>query len=117
MLVALLVVALVLLTGVSVREPPEAHGRRPMGGGHRPRGGPAVEGEEVAEDDHPTDPFGRTVVADDQADGDPSDQDEDASPDLEVAELDPPTVALPNAATGRGRGSQLEMKLGPTVGK
>ena len=116
-LVALLVVALVLLTGVSVRGAAGGFMGAARWAVATARGGPAVEGEEVAEDDHPTDPFGRTVVADDQGDGDPSDQDEDAGPDLVVAELDPPTVALPDAATRPGRGSQLEMKLGPTVGE
>jgi S-DNA-T family DNA segregation ATPase FtsK/SpoIIIE len=117
-LVALLVVALVLLTGVSVRGAAGGAMRAARWAVAAARGGPVVDGEGVSEDDQPTDPFGRAVVTDDEGDGALSDlDDDDTGPDVVIAEPSPPSVALPDAATRPGRGSQLEMKLGPSVGE
>jgi S-DNA-T family DNA segregation ATPase FtsK/SpoIIIE len=117
-LVALLVVALVLLTGVSVRGAAGGAMRAARWAVAAARGGPVVDGEGVSEDDEPTDPFGRAVVTDDEGDGALSDlEGDDAGPGVVLAEPDPPAVALPDAATRPGRGSQLEMRLGPSVGE
>ncbi|HWD51916.1 MAG TPA: DNA translocase FtsK, partial [Acidimicrobiales bacterium] len=129
-LVAVMVVALVLFTGVSVRT--AAHGMAVAAGWayDLARGGPegrskAVEAD--ADDEHPTDPFGRIVP-----DGDPSQvAAEGPDPDMGVVpEVALPVVAgladpasgppdpltLPDAAVKAGTGSQLEMKLGAGAG-
>jgi S-DNA-T family DNA segregation ATPase FtsK/SpoIIIE len=133
-LVAVMVVALVLFTGVSVRT--AAHGVTVAArwafdlarGG--PEGRPTATAAEV-EDEHPTDPFGRAVAG-----GDPTLVDvEGPDPDMRVvpevalpvgagvqgdpvagSSGPPDPINLPDAAVRAGKGSQLEMKLGPGAG-
>ncbi len=125
-LVAVIVVALVLLTGVSLRQ--AAHGvavacRWALDAA---RGG-ADGGSTGADGGPPTDPFGRAVPGPAAVVAGP---DPDMGPVPEVAlpttavDLDPvpdpgppdPSV-LPEEATRAGTGAQLEMKLGPSVGE
>jgi DNA segregation ATPase FtsK/SpoIIIE, S-DNA-T family len=130
-LVAVMVVALVLFTGVSVRT--AAHGLAVAArwAYDTARGGPegrtkAVEAN--VDDEHPTDPFGRAVT-----DGDPTkpmaegpDPDMGVVPEvaLPVGALaqvgpvagPPDPLSLPDAAVKAGTGSQLEMKLGAGAG-
>ncbi len=76
------------------------------------RGGPDEDPEDgIDDDDQPTDPFGRAVKAPEVV----------ADPPVAEAELDPiiadpEPVLVPAAPTQPVKGSQLEMKLGPTVG-
>ena len=130
-LVALAVVAMVLFTGVSIRS---ATGGivaavRWSAAVARDRAGldqDEDEDEEVEEEDEPTDPFGRRVasaapaVFEDEVDEDDGIYEEVEEPDdaeeAEDPEDEPEPVLLPEAATRPGSGSQLEMKLGPTVG-
>jgi S-DNA-T family DNA segregation ATPase FtsK/SpoIIIE len=123
-LMALLVVAMVLFTGVSVRSAARGLVRAT-------RWTAAVAGESLnsdpdgdeADDEHPTDPFGRRVgpldprpsttpplmVDEDDVDEVPVDEAE-----LESDPVEPVLVADPAARTGPV--PQIEMKLGPTVG-
>jgi S-DNA-T family DNA segregation ATPase FtsK/SpoIIIE len=118
-LVAVLAVAMIVLTGVSVRSAAGAVVRMAKWAGSAARGesrrtvvaGPVHE-------DPPTDPFGRAV-----GDGAAAVAQAPAAPvgaepvDPIVADPEPAgPVPLPDAATRPGRGSQLEMKLGPAVG-
>jgi S-DNA-T family DNA segregation ATPase FtsK/SpoIIIE len=131
-LVALLVVAMVLFTGVSVRT--AAHGVAVAGRWvfDVARGDPAERAErrhlgpELR--DEPTDPFGRAVSGGGSAatgpDPDMGVVPEVALPVTAAIELGPDPVAdppappaLPVEATRPGKGDQLEMKLGPTVGE
>jgi len=123
-LVALVVVALILFTGVSIRSAAGAVVRMARWAAEAARGrtgGPAADGAE--ETDHPTDPFGRavaagggaqpalTVPAADPVVADPVGTD----PVVDVPESAGP-VQLLEAATRPGKGEQLEMKLGPAIG-
>ena len=116
-LVALLVVALVLLTGVSVRAaaggacapsdgrwPPPGAGRR-----WKARRSPRTTSPPI--------PSVAAVVPDDD-DGAPFDVDgDDAGADSVTADPDPEMAdRCPDAATRASHGSPLEMRLGPTVG-
>jgi DNA segregation ATPase FtsK/SpoIIIE, S-DNA-T family len=128
-LVALLIVAMILFTGVSVGSAASS-----VLGGFRwaaaaARGGQAEEGDEVDDDDHPTDPFGRTlrsrrgarsapVVDEEEEDEELEDEYEDEDEELEE-EVDPVVAVaepVPPAAAA-APGEQLEMKLGPAVGE
>ena len=92
-LVALLVVALVLLTGVSVRGAAGGAVRATRWAVAAARGGPVAEDEGVSEDDEPTDPFGRAVAADDDDDARRSSGGDEEESGLEsTAEPDPPAV-------------------------
>ena len=134
-LVALLIVAMILFTGVSVGSAASS-----VLGGFRwaaaaARGGQAEEGDEVDDDDHPTDPFGRTLrsrrgarsapvddvdeeedeeLVDEELEDEYEDEDEEleeeVDPVVAVAEPVPPAAAA-------APGEQLEMKLGPAVGE
>ena len=112
-LVALLVVALILFTGVSIKSAAGALVRAARWSAAAARGGSGSDAEaQAGEDDHPTDPFGRVVPA---AISEPPDDPIVADPvvaDPEPAEA----VRLPEAATRPGKGSQLEMNLGPSIG-
>ncbi len=132
-LVAVLVVAMVLFTGVSVRTAARGVAVACRWAVDTARGGP--EGRDIrtgaaAEDDHPTDPFGRAVtghqptVPFEGPDPDMAVTPEVALPVTAAADLDPlpepgppDPAALPEEATKAGRGAQLEMKLGPSVGE
>jgi DNA segregation ATPase FtsK/SpoIIIE, S-DNA-T family len=128
-LVAVLVVAMVLLTGVSVRT--AAHGVAVAGrwAVDVARGGPEGRSPRSGADDgSPTDPFGRAVPAEEPTlpvegpDPDMVPTPEVSLPTTAVVELDPvpgppDPVALPDEATKVGQGAQLEMKLGPSVGE
>jgi S-DNA-T family DNA segregation ATPase FtsK/SpoIIIE len=118
-LVALLVVAMVLFTGVSVRSAAGAVARAARWGASVARGGPERDTKGVLDDeDNPTDPFGRVVKEKDGAGAPvaaPAVEDPEVDPIVADPELSEP-VLLPEAATRPGKGSQLEMKLGPTVG-
>ncbi len=125
-LVALVVVSLVLFTGVSVRTAAGALARGARRAAEAARGGSRAPGEEgIEEDDHPTDPFGRTVAAgggtEDVPDtaealaalGDP----EEPDPGGWEHEVEHEPNPMPPEATRPGTGEQLEMRLGHTVGE
>jgi S-DNA-T family DNA segregation ATPase FtsK/SpoIIIE len=118
-LVAVLVVSLVLFTGVSIRSAAGALTRAARWAVAVARGG--ADGDEevgLEDDDHPTDPFGRAVAAAaESAAADPPELDPIVADPI-VAAPDPSDLvapALPDAATP-GKGSQLELKLGPSAG-
>jgi S-DNA-T family DNA segregation ATPase FtsK/SpoIIIE len=122
-LMAMLVAAMVLFTGVSVSSAVGAAVRATRWSAALARGGSPSEDEAEEEDeDEPTDPFGRAVSARtkeaaDEADEGAEPPSDEVVADPVVAEPEPPDPeALPEAATRPGRGAQLEMKLGPTVG-
>jgi len=127
-LVAVLVVAMVLFTGVSIHTAARAVARAVAWTVAAARGS-ADDDDGVLDDDHPTDPFGRSVRS--------------GPPDLEVAAAPVPTeppepddgmddgaddgvvdslgddavvVPAPDLPLKPVHGSQLEMKLGPSVG-
>ncbi|MBF6555983.1 MAG: DNA translocase FtsK 4TM domain-containing protein [Acidimicrobiales bacterium] len=119
-LVAMLVAAMVLFTGVSVSSAVGAAVRATRWSAALARGGSPGEDEE-ADEDEPTDPFGRAVsTRTDEA----AEEEEEAEPPFDevvadpvVSDPEPPDPeALPEVATRPGKGAQLEMKLGPTVG-
>jgi S-DNA-T family DNA segregation ATPase FtsK/SpoIIIE len=119
-LVALLVVAMVVLTGISVRSAAGAMVRSVRWGASVAQGGTRAEVAGAVHDDPPTDPFGRAVpppAAEPPDVVEPAVADPVAEVDPIVADPEPPEpTLLPEAATRPGKGSQLEMKLGPTVG-
>jgi DNA segregation ATPase FtsK/SpoIIIE, S-DNA-T family len=122
-LLAVVVVAMIVLTGVSVSTAAAGAvgavrwGVKVASGGDRRPG----EGDPDV-DEHPTDPFGRTTAT---ADPEPvvdlvpshvSEPEEDESPEVSAADpvvdpIEPPPTAPASA------GTPLEMKLGPTVGE
>jgi S-DNA-T family DNA segregation ATPase FtsK/SpoIIIE len=117
-LVAVLVVSLVLFTGVSIRSAAGALTRAARWAAVVARGGADRDVEvDLEEDDHPTDPFGRAVAAAaEPAEAVPPELDPIVADPI-VADPEPLAPALlPDAATRPGKGSQLELKLGPTVG-
>jgi DNA segregation ATPase FtsK/SpoIIIE, S-DNA-T family len=139
-LVVLLIVAMILFTGVSVGSAASS-----VLGGFRwaaaaARGGEAEEGDEVEDDDHPTDPFGRTLrsrrgarsaliedVDEEDEDEEDDEEEEELEDEYEEEELEDevdPVVAAPPAPPAAlsdtavaAPGEQLEMKLGPAVGE
>ena len=137
-LIAVMVVAMVLFTGVSVKT--AAHGVRVAArwAFDVARGGPEGRSGRVetdANDDQPTDPFGRAISGGDEAEVNEGNAARNPDPEMAVVPqvalpvaadsvLDPmdgsggpPDVAtLPEAATKAGKASQLEMKLGPGAG-
>ena len=125
-LVAVIVVALVLLTGVSLRRAAHGVAVAVRWGRDAARGGP----DRAVEDDRdPTDPFGRAVpgagaVVAAGPDPDMGPVPEVALPTTAAVELDPvpdpgppDPATLPEEATRAGSGAQLAMKLGPSVGE
>ncbi len=132
-LVALAVVAMVLFTGVSIRAATGGIVGAVRWSAAMARDRTALDDEEldeeIDEEDEPTDPFGRRVVApavaplvlededEDEVDDEDEDEDEDDEwEDEDPEESEPEPDLLPVAATRPGPGSQLEMRLGPTVG-
>jgi S-DNA-T family DNA segregation ATPase FtsK/SpoIIIE len=122
-LIAVLVVAMVLFTGVTVRAAAGGVGRAARWTMSVARGDGRAEAEGQSDEDHPTDPFGRTVKSRSavSAPVDPIVADpvapEPVAPEPVKAVIEPPEPpVLPEAATKPGKGAQLEMKLGPTVG-
>ncbi len=124
-LVALLVVAMVLFTGVSVQTAARAVTGAVRWTVSAARGGDDGEGEGVLDDEHPTDPFGRRVTTGDESRSPPPpepDMDEERDEiddDLEDPVVADPVIEAPPALEPAARpvhGSQLEMKLGPSVG-
>jgi len=133
-LVAVMVVALVLFTGVSVRTAAHGVSLAARWTFDVARGGPEGRSKAVevaVDDEHPTDPFGRIVAHGDPAKTTVEGPDPDmglvpevALPVVAGAPLDPITgppgppdpMTLPDAAVKAGTGSQLEMKLGPGAG-
>ncbi|MGA3148479.1 MAG: DNA translocase FtsK 4TM domain-containing protein, partial [Acidimicrobiales bacterium] len=126
-LVAVVVVAMVVFTGVSVSS--AAHGvvRAARWGIAVAGGGPADDHEDDLDDVNPTDPFGRAVKAgtgDGEAIAEPVVDDPDEAGEVDqtdeidpiVADPDPSEATLLPAPARPVKGSQLEMKLGPTVG-
>jgi S-DNA-T family DNA segregation ATPase FtsK/SpoIIIE len=137
-LIAVMVVAMVLFTGVSVKT--AAHGVRVAArwAFDVARGGPEGRSGRVetdANDDQSTDPFGRAISGGDEAEVNEGNAARNPDPEMAVVPqvalpvaadsvLDPmdgsggpPDVAtLPEAATKAGKASQLEMKLGPGAG-
>jgi S-DNA-T family DNA segregation ATPase FtsK/SpoIIIE len=114
-LVALLVVAMVLFTGVSVRVAAGGLVRAVVWLVGAARGGPDREEEAaIGTDDPPTDPFGRAVSASGPATAPPFDQGpapfDEPAPDPVVAD---PVVTAPEPETAT---APLEMKTAPTVG-
>jgi DNA segregation ATPase FtsK/SpoIIIE, S-DNA-T family len=115
-LVALLVAAMVLFTGISVRSGAGALVQAARWSATVARGGPERDSEGAPEDeDNPTDPFGRAIEAEDGAAPVPVPEDDAVDPI--VADPEPPEpILVPGGATRAGKGTPLEMKLGPTVG-
>jgi S-DNA-T family DNA segregation ATPase FtsK/SpoIIIE len=127
-LCALLVVAMVLFTGVSVSAAAGTVGRAFRWTAAVARGGSGDEVDADGDEDNPTDPFGRAVPrgrrssaraepvdeVEEEAAVDPIVADPDPEPEPEPEPVEP--VVLPEAATRPGQGAQLEMKLGPAVG-
>jgi len=136
-LIAVLVVAMVLFTGVSIHSAVSGITRTVQWTVTAARGGETEDGEaEVDDDDEPTDPFGRSVAAvsevEDEVDDEVETEDEDEIDEIEdEAEIEPEgdQVADPVAATlgdvppasermaAQDQGLPLEMKLGPAVGE
>jgi S-DNA-T family DNA segregation ATPase FtsK/SpoIIIE len=127
-LLAVLVVAMVVLTGVSVRAAAAGVVGVFRWGVTVASGGTRNPGQGADVDEHPTDPFGRTVAApavpDPIVDGPPGmvdDTDAGLSPDIEepapAAGPTPVADVVPVAEAAPSGGSSLEMKLGPTVGE
>jgi S-DNA-T family DNA segregation ATPase FtsK/SpoIIIE len=123
-LVAMLVAAMVLFTGVSVSSAVGAAVRATRWSAALARGGSPGGDEEADEDeDEPTDPFGRAVSTTTN-EAEEEEGEEEAEPPFDevvadpvVSDPEPPDPeALPEVATRPGKGAQLEMKLGPTVG-
>ena len=125
-LVVVAAVALLVFTGVTVRSVGEGLVRAVRWAVAAARGDRAAD--VVGDQDEPTDPFGRAlaegrqpsvaaVVADADVAGD-----EGPTPvvplDLHegVADDEPATLLLPEAATKPGKGEQLEMRMGPPMG-
>jgi S-DNA-T family DNA segregation ATPase FtsK/SpoIIIE len=132
-LLAIMVVALVLFTGVSVRTAAHGVSLAARWAFDVARGGPEGRRRPAAaavEDEHPTDPFGRAVGGDPtlvNAEGPDPDMGvvpevalpvtADTQVDLVTGSAGPPDPGnLPDAAVRAGKGSQLEMKLGPGAG-
>jgi S-DNA-T family DNA segregation ATPase FtsK/SpoIIIE len=128
-LVALMVVALVLLTGISVSSAAGAVVRAARWGATTARGGPERDHEGVLEDDEPTDPFGRVVAAQEEEEEYEEEEDdeyevkdeleEDVEDEVDpvIADPAPPEpVLVPDTVSRSAKESPLEMKLGPTVG-
>ncbi len=117
-LVALTVVALVLFTGVSIHSAVRGAVSGVRWAVATARDGDSGDTEGEITDDHPTDPFGRTVAVADEpepaTDAPVPDLPEDLVDDPVVA--DPEQPAIPEAAPRPATNSPLEMKLGPTVG-
>ena len=123
-LVAVLVVAMVVFTGVSVSSAARGVMRAARWGISVAGGGPDDDHEDNLDDANPTDPFGRAVkagtgaaevIADPVGDeGDETDETDETDPI--VADPDPSEATLVPAPARPVKGSQLEMKLGPTVG-
>jgi DNA segregation ATPase FtsK/SpoIIIE, S-DNA-T family len=123
-LVALLVVAMVLFTGVSIRSAARGLVRATQWTVAVVGGSMAVD-PAGDDDDDPTDPFGRRVGP---FDPEPStatqplvDEDEDDFEDEGAEEADPEPepdepVLMAGATARTSQGSQIEMKLGPSVG-
>jgi S-DNA-T family DNA segregation ATPase FtsK/SpoIIIE len=117
-LVALLVVAMVLFTGVSVHAASRAVVGAIRWAVATARGGSTQEEDELGASDPPTDPFGRTVPLAAQPATAPADQAsspfdpplDQVIPAPESVATPPPEPAPPVVAT------QLEMKTSPTVG-
>ena len=124
-LLAVLVVAMVLFTGISVSSAARGVMRAARWGVAVAGAGPADDTVDDLDDENPTDPFGRAVKAREAAAEAPTDPVVDAVEPAEVIEeeIDPiiadpdpaEAVLLPTPARP-AKGSQLEMKLGPTVG-
>jgi DNA segregation ATPase FtsK/SpoIIIE, S-DNA-T family len=130
-LVAVVVAALILFTGVSVRTAAGGVASAARWAASVAAGGPGRkdDGALAESDDHPTDPFGRAVAratsersADGAEDasvggqvdtGDPADGDLDAGePEDGAAALEEPASVGPSSAT-----SALELRLGPALGE
>ncbi len=126
-LLALLVVATVVFTGISVSSAAGAVVRA-VRWGAAATGRTAAEDDQDEERDEPTDPFGRALSEPVEAE---VDQPIDEGPDLEdvVEDEEPvedededeepePEEAVPSVtATPAGQGSNLEMRLGPSIGE
>ncbi len=115
-LVAVLLVALLLFTGVSVRTAASGVARavrwaaEVAGGVHA--------GERTGDDPEPTDPFGRALAAGTQPplEAEPPLDLMDGDDDGPQALAESEAVAPPDAAVRQGSGGQLEMRPGPAVG-
>jgi S-DNA-T family DNA segregation ATPase FtsK/SpoIIIE len=136
-LIAVMVLAMVLFTGVSVKTAAHGVSVAARWAFDVARGGPGGRSGRVeadANDGQPTDPFGRAISSGDEAEGNEGIATRNPDPEMGVVPrvalpvtadsvLDPdgsggpPNVAtLPEAATKAGKASQLEMKLGPGAG-
>ena len=113
-LVALLVVAMVVFTGVSIRSASAAVVRAVRWAAGVARGGTRPAEEVSGSDDEPTDPFGRVVASVPAVIEDVVE--EPVATETLVIGPEAADPVLPDAATRPGKGAQLEMKLGPTVG-
>ncbi|HUY66881.1 MAG TPA: DNA translocase FtsK 4TM domain-containing protein, partial [Acidimicrobiales bacterium] len=121
-LAAVLVAAMVVLTGVPVRSAAGAVARVARWSASVARGEPGDDDAGEADEEEPTDPFGRALATEEGEEE--SEEYEEPIVVPQVAEVadgpvdsgpDPSEVVAGKAARS-GKGSQLEMKLGPTVG-
>jgi len=120
-LVAVLLVALLLFTGVSVRTAASGVARAVRWAAAVANG--ARAGEETGDEPEPTDPFGRAVAGSTQPPLEPQppldalDGDTDgAAPDGPQTPVEAEAVVPPDTAIRQGSGGQLEMRPGPAVG-
>jgi S-DNA-T family DNA segregation ATPase FtsK/SpoIIIE len=118
--VAVFIVATILFTGVSVRTAAAglARGSRWLASRARGSGSPATTDDRPPLVEGHGDPFAADPITSVMAPPPgPGPEDVVIEPELPTEEVGPPDPALlPAAATKNGKGSQLEMKLGPTVG-
>ncbi|HEY7917367.1 MAG TPA: DNA translocase FtsK 4TM domain-containing protein [Acidimicrobiales bacterium] len=121
-LAALLVVAMVVFTGVPVSSAAGAVARAARWSASVARGG-VDDDEGEAEEDDPTDPFGRALATDEEADEEEEEAEEYEEPAVVPQAADEPVDSGPGPSgvvAGKAaravNGSQLEMRLGPTVG-
>jgi S-DNA-T family DNA segregation ATPase FtsK/SpoIIIE len=119
-LVAVFIVATILFTGVSVRTAAAgvARGSRWLASTARGSGSPATTDDRPPLVEGLGDPFaGDPITLAIAVPPSPGPEDDVVEPEPPVEEVGPPDPALlPVAATKNGKASQLEMKLGPTVG-
>jgi S-DNA-T family DNA segregation ATPase FtsK/SpoIIIE len=117
-LVAVVIVATILFTGVSVRTAAGglARGSRWLASTARGSGSPATRDDRPPLVEGHGDPFAADPITSTMA-APAAPEPVVVEPELPSEEVGPPDPALlPTAATKNGKASQLEMKLGPSVG-
>jgi DNA segregation ATPase FtsK/SpoIIIE, S-DNA-T family len=118
-LVAVFIVATILFTGVSVRAAAGglARGSRWLVSTARGSDSPPTEADRPPLVEGHGDPFADPITSAPVTPPTPAPEDRAVEPELPTEDVGPPDLALlPAAATKNGKASQLEMKLGPSVG-